>query len=115
MVCGIVINANETVLPCAVVLKDRLVTYRKTEIKRTLKQTPRYSTRLSSFVSDNTLVKRVKMKQITKEQSEYLYGFRYNKKQVLKNGQVGYCKETKTLIVCCINCGEYTRFSVDIK
>ena len=54
------------------------------------------------------------MKQLTKEQLENLYGYNgSSENQVLRNGEVGYCKEAKILVVCCRNCGDYSRVKID--
>jgi hypothetical protein len=55
------------------------------------------------------------MKKLTKEQTDKLYGYcsTNEKTAILCNGQTGYCPETKMIITCCGNCGEYRRVTVD--
>lgn len=53
------------------------------------------------------------MKIITKEEAAKMYGYYHSKdQQVLANSETGYCPETKTLVVCCGNCGDYEQIDL---
>jgi hypothetical protein len=54
------------------------------------------------------------MKKLTKKQLDNMYGFNGDneKRQALGNGEIGYCAETKTIVVCCGNCGDYTHINI---
>ncbi len=50
----------------------------------------------------------MKLQTISKKQLEKMYGYSGDtENQVLKNGDVGYCEEENTIVVCCDNCGDY--------
>ena len=52
------------------------------------------------------------MKKLTEKQMDKLWGYCGETDEqygILHNGETGYCKETKTVITCCGNCGDYTR------
>lgn len=55
------------------------------------------------------------MKELTKEQLNNLRGFYgcTDDKQVLRNGEIGYCKDEKTLVICCDNCGQYHHIDIE--
>ena len=50
-----------------------------------------------------------KMKQLTKKQLDKLISYCRGRecRNILGNGEVGYYKPKKILIVCCGNCGDY--------
>lgn len=64
-----------------------------------------------------TIKKRLKklgIKELTKEQADKLYGFsRRGLYNVLGNGETGYCHETKEVITCCGNDGDYNRINLN--
>ena len=49
------------------------------------------------------------MKILKKKELDKLCGYcNADSREILGNGQVGYYKPKKLLIVCCGNCGDYT-------
>lgn len=49
------------------------------------------------------------MKKLTKKQLDNLTGYKGSvENQALRNGEVGYYKPKKILVVCCGNCGDYS-------
>lgn len=48
------------------------------------------------------------MKKLTRGQLKDLHGFNRSREQALRNGEKGFCRTTKTLVTCCVNCGQYT-------
>ena len=50
------------------------------------------------------------MKQLTKEQLDKLSGYcdTDEKREVLRNGENGYCESEKMVVSCCGNCGDYS-------
>lgn len=54
------------------------------------------------------------MKQLTKEQLNKMVGYcdTKEKRNILRNGENGYCEEEKTVVACCSNCGDYSRAKI---
>ncbi len=53
------------------------------------------------------------MKIITKAQAILLHGYSGDNDGFrLRNGDVAYCKETRTIVTCCHNCGGYSHAKV---
>lgn len=55
------------------------------------------------------------MKKLKKAELNKLYGYYDSdeKRAILGNGQTGYYKPRKILIVCCGNCGDYTWVKIE--
>jgi hypothetical protein len=56
------------------------------------------------------------MKRLTVDELNKLQGYcnSEEKRNILSNGRIGYCKTKSVLVSCCVNCGHYIRTFVNI-
>ena len=53
-------------------------------------------------------------KKLSKEQVDKLWDYaNCDVGNILTNGEIGVCKSDNVIVVCCSNCGDYTRLNID--